>query len=62
MKYYDRALAGDEMTRDHYRRLAHNADECIYCGVCEKNCPFHVGIMSIMDIMREMKIFCADLK
>lgn len=56
IKYYDLAQVGDEMAGDHYRRLAHHADECIYCGVCEKNCPFHVGIM---DIMREMKAFFA---
>ena len=57
VKYYDLALTGDDMAKDHYRKLAHTADDCIYCGVCEKNCPFHVGIM---DTMGEMKTFFAQ--
>lgn len=54
IKYYDLALAGDDMAKDHYHKLSHNANDCIYCGVCENNCPFHVGIM---DTMREMKTY-----
>lgn len=56
MKYYDLALAGDEFARDHYRKLPKTAADCIYCGRCEPNCPFHV---SIMDTMRKMTAFFA---
>lgn len=41
-KYYDLALAGDEMAAGHYRKLPIRADSCIKCGHCEKRCPFHV--------------------
>ena len=41
-KYYDLALAGDEMAADHYRKLPINADACVKCGHCESRCPFHV--------------------
>lgn len=40
-KYYDLALAGDEMAADHYRKLSVNAEACISCGHCDKRCPFH---------------------
>ena len=56
MKYYDLALAGDEFAKDHYRKLSKTAADCIYCGRCEPNCPFHVGIM---DTMRKMTAFFA---
>ena len=48
MKYYDLALAGDEFAADHYQRLSKRAADCIYCGRCEPNCPFHVNIMDTM--------------
>lgn len=41
-KYYDLALAGDEMAKDHYRNLSVHADACVKCGHCESRCPFHV--------------------
>lgn len=41
-KYYDLALAGDEMAKEHYRKLPIQADACICCGHCESRCPFHV--------------------
>lgn len=41
-KYYDLALAGDDMARDHYQKLAVHASDCIKCGHCESRCPFHV--------------------
>ncbi len=56
VKYYDLALRGDELARDHYRRLLHTAADCIYCGVCEKNCPFGVPIM---EVMKQMTAFFA---
>lgn len=41
-KYYDLALAGDEMAVGHYRKLPVHADACVKCGHCESRCPFHV--------------------
>lgn len=41
-KYYDLALAGDDMAKDHYHKLDRHADDCIKCGHCESRCPFHV--------------------
>lgn len=41
-KYYDLALAGDEMAAGHYRKLPVHADACVKCGHCESRCPFHV--------------------
>ena len=40
-KYYDLALAGDEMAANHYSKLSVNAEACIECGHCDKRCPFH---------------------
>ena len=40
-KYYDLALAGDEMAANHYSKLSVKADACIGCGHCDKRCPFH---------------------
>lgn len=41
-KYYDLALAGDEMAKNHYGKLTLKADACVKCGHCESRCPFHV--------------------
>ena len=41
-KYYDLAIAGDEMAKSHYYKLPIHADACIRCGHCESRCPFHV--------------------
>jgi predicted aldo/keto reductase-like oxidoreductase len=42
------AKVGDELSKDHYIKLSKNAKACIECGVCEKNCPFHVEIRGRM--------------
>ena len=42
-KYYDLALAGDEMAANHYRKLSVKADACIGCGHCDSRCPFHTA-------------------
>ncbi|HEY3426986.1 MAG TPA: aldo/keto reductase [Negativicutes bacterium] len=47
-KYLDLAKVGDELAKDHYMKLSKNAHDCIECGVCEKNCPFHVDIRGRM--------------
>lgn len=41
-KYYDLALAGDELAHGHYHKLTIGADGCVQCGHCESRCPFHV--------------------
>lgn len=41
-KYYDLALAGDEMAAGHYKKLPLHAGDCAQCGHCETRCPFHV--------------------
>lgn len=47
-KYLDLSKVGDELAKDHYMKLSKNAKDCIECGDCEKNCPFHVDIRSKM--------------
>ena len=42
-KYYDLALAGDDMAANHYSKLSVNADACIGCGHCDSRCPFHTA-------------------
>ena len=42
-KYYDLALAGDEMAANHYSKLSVKADACIGCGHCDRRCPFHTA-------------------
>ncbi len=41
-KYYDLALAGDSLARNHYDKLALTASSCICCGHCDSRCPFGV--------------------
>lgn len=41
-KYYDLALAGDEIAANHYTKLSIKADSCLHCGHCEDRCPFSV--------------------
>lgn len=51
-KYLDLAKVGDELAKDHYMKLSKNANDCIECGVCEKNCPFNVNIRNRMQEAR----------
>lgn len=48
-KYYDLALAGDEMAKGHYDKLHVKASACVKCGHCQKRCPFHVKQESRME-------------
>ena len=52
-KYYDLALAGDHMAKDHYSKLVVKADECLQCGHCDKRCPFKVKQQSKMKQIAE---------
>lgn len=48
-KYYDLALVGDELAKNHYDKLSVKADSCIKCGHCESRCPFNVKQESRME-------------
>ena len=52
-KYYDLALAGDEMAKGHYQKLPVHADVCARCGHCESRCPFHVKQETRMEEIRQ---------
>lgn len=41
-KYYDLAVAGDTLAKEHYKTLEKNASACIQCGHCDNRCPFGV--------------------
>ena len=43
-----------ETVREHYRALAHHADECVGCGACEKRCPFGVPVRENMARAKEI--------
>ncbi len=47
-KYSDLYLAGDKLAKEHYASLKKNAQDCIECGSCEKNCPFGVSVIQKM--------------
>ncbi|MCD7840049.1 MAG: aldo/keto reductase [Erysipelotrichaceae bacterium] len=50
-KYYDLAMLGDELAKDHYHHLQKKASDCIQCGHCNHRCPFHVNQMQRMQDM-----------
>ncbi len=52
-KYYDLALAGDDIAANHYDKLSVKADACLRCGHCEDRCPFGVAQMRRMEEIRE---------
>lgn len=52
-KYYDLALAGDELAVEHYKTLNPNASDCIGCGHCDSRCPFSVRQSERMQEIRE---------
>lgn len=52
-KYYDLALLGDALAREHYLTLAQTAGDCLACGHCDSRCPFHVRQSERMRTIRE---------
>lgn len=52
-KYYDLALSGDDMAKDHYKKLTLKAGACVGCGHCESRCPFHVKQIQRMAEIKE---------
>lgn len=52
-QYYDLALLGDGLAREHYRTLEKKAGDCVGCGHCDGRCPFHVPQSQRMQTIRE---------
>ena len=42
-KYYDLAVIGDPLAANHYEKLGKKASDCIFCGHCDRRCPFRVN-------------------
>lgn len=51
-KYYDLAMQGDTLAKEHYLTLAKTAADCIGCGHCNRRCPFEV---KQVERMKEIK-------
>lgn len=47
-KYYDLAMLGDALAKEHYLTLDKTASDCIKCGHCSDRCPFSVDQMNRM--------------
>lgn len=41
-----------ETVREHYNALSANASDCVFCGACEKRCPFGVCVTENMKLAR----------
>ncbi|MCD8353198.1 MAG: hypothetical protein LUC47_02640 [Clostridiales bacterium] len=52
-KYYDLAMLGDNLAREHYLTLEKTAGDCIGCGHCDSRCPFHVRQSERMKLICE---------
>ncbi len=52
-KYYDLALMGDKLARNHYDKLSVNATACTGCRHCELRCPFDVKQTARMHTIAE---------
>lgn len=53
-RFFDLAKAGDELAREHYDVLDAHVSDCIDCGACEQNCPFHVDVRGRLAKAREL--------
>lgn len=54
-KYLDMAkVGGADTVKAHYGALAAHGGDCIDCGTCEDNCPFHIGIRENMRAAAEL--------
>lgn len=52
-QYYDLALLGDALAREHYLTLERKAGDCTACGHCDGRCPFHVAQSQRMQTILE---------
>lgn len=50
-KYYDLALVGDALAKNHYEKLSVKATACLACGHCDKRCPFKVKQQAKMKLI-----------
>lgn len=53
-RFFDLANAGDELARQHYAALDAHVSDCIDCGACERNCPFHVDVRGRLARAKEL--------
>jgi len=42
-EYFDRYHSAD-WAREHYRNLKPDLEACDWCGICERECPYHIPI------------------
>ncbi len=49
-KYYDLALAGDDIAANHYDKVSVKASACLQCGHCDSRCPF--GVLQSQRMLR----------
>lgn len=52
-KYYDLAMLGDTLAKEHYLTLGRTASDCTACGHCDGRCPFKVVQSVRMKAIRE---------
>lgn len=52
-KYYDLAVLGDTLAKEHYLTLEKTASDCIQCGHCNSRCPFSVDQMRRMAVIED---------
>jgi len=52
-KFYDLAINGDDMAKEHYYALGKKASDCMGCGHCNRRCPFSVDQSSRMNEIRD---------
>ncbi len=53
-KFFDLAMIGDEMAKEHYLALEKRASDCVACGHCNSRCPFTVDQVARM---KEVKAY-----
>lgn len=53
-RFFDLANAGDDLAREHYDALEAHVSDCIDCGACERNCPFHVDVRNRLAKAKEL--------
>lgn len=52
-QYYDLAMLGDNLAKEHYLTLEKKAGDCVGCGHCDSRCPFHVRQSERMQTIRD---------
>lgn len=52
-KYYDLAMQGDALAKEHYLTLGKTAVDCTGCGHCDRRCPFKVRQMERMGKIKD---------